>query len=201
MALAAPILSGMLLAECGGKGLLGTNMPSFCQAFSDGFITGFLSLNTVTTTDTGVITLGTGVGKVSGLVSPVLTGLIVSQCAGKGLIGPNLPQFADALSKAIVNHITALGIVNTTHPGIALGSGIGSVQGIEGSALGAIIFAKLISVGITSLQTKDFIDAFATAFATHMKTAIVTVSILGVPAPLALGAPIPGVSSGFGKIT
>lgn len=201
MALAAPILSGMLLAECGGKGLLGTNMPSFCQAFSEGFITGFLSLNTVTTTDTGVITVGSGFGKVSGLISPVLTGLVVSQCAGKDLLGANLPQFADALSKAVVTHITSMGVVTTTNIGIAMGTGVGTVQGVEGSILGAMIFAKLVSVGITSLQTKDFIDAFATAFATHMKTAIVTVSIVGIPAPLVLGVPIPGVGSGFGKIT
>lgn len=202
MALSSTVLSGLMLGQLASKGLFGIDTPKFCQAFSDALVTSFIAANQVTTNDVGVMTQGVGIGKMIGLVPVTLSGLTFGYCVASGLIGTGTQPLCEAVANAVCLHFLAMNIVNTTHTNVALGTGVGTVSGIVPEVMSAVMLAKLSSSGITGTEMKKFTDAFAKGFSNHITSAsIVNVVIMGVPAPLVLGAPIPSTGVGIGKVT
>ena len=201
MALNASLLAVQIIGQLASKGIIGTGIPSFSQAFSDGLITAFVANNKVTTTDTGVITIGTGTGKMIGLVPSVLSVLVQGYTLSKGIFGTGAPSLADAVSQSVVQHFLAFNNVTTTHSGIAVGTGTGKVTGITANSLTQSILGQMASKGVAGPEIKDFVSAFSEGFAAHMNTATVQVVIIGIPSPLIIAAPIPGIGTGQGKVT
>lgn len=201
MPLNGTLLGGMMSAECAANGLLGAYTPSFCTGFSNGLVNSFLATNMVTTVDVGVMAAGTGIGTITPLIPTALAGLALPQCVSAGAAGVNVPALVQAMSSSICTHFS-LGIANTVHPLVALGSGVGTITGLIPSAMAAQIMGELSSNGIAGVNILPFVNAFCSAFCTFiMSTAIITVVITGVPAPLILGAPIPSAGSGTGKVS
>jgi hypothetical protein len=202
MALSAPILSGLMLGQFAGKGLVGINIPGFCSAFSDALISSFLSTNQVTTNDVGLISTGAGIGKMSGLSPDILSSLTYAQCLGNGLRGTGTQPMCDAVSKAVCSHLLSMNSVNTTSMGVAVGTGVGKLSGLIPDTMSVIMIGKLASAGIIGKDIHSFTSAFARGFSSHlMSAAIINVTITGVPSPLAAGSPIPGAGVGIGKVT
>jgi len=195
------LLSNILKAKMASKGILGKDMPSFCDAFGTAVVTSFLSMNIVNTTDTGIIAVGTGIGKLSGLVDTVLSLQIFEKFMTKGIRGIPVKSFSDALAEATVLHFNTASIINTTSAGIAVGTGIGKISGLVPTAMSTLMLTKMLSGGIMGIAIKDFCDAFSEAFCQHVTSlGIATVVISGAPV-LVGGSPVPGAGVGLGKVS
>ena len=134
MALNAGVLSKLMVAQGASKGILGSEFPKFCLAFSEGIIEAFLEQNTVTTIDVGLVSViltGSGKGKMIGISSsPMLRIAIPLMVAGQ-IFGTKSVALADAIINAIVIHFIAANIVNTSHIPLAIGTGTGKVLGLS----------------------------------------------------------------------
>lgn len=201
MALNGGILGKLIFAQCASKGLVGMEMSNFSAAFGEGIVEAFTSMNQVITTDVGVLTAGSGVGKMSGLVPSALTGIVLPLMLGQGMLGPNAKDLASGICTATVMHFNALNVVQTTHTTVALGSGIGKVLGLVPAVMQAKILSKMASKGYSGTMMMPLVNAFSSGFCTYvMASAIVNVVITGSPSPLILGAPIPSAGVGQGKV-
>jgi len=201
MALNASILSKLILGQCSAQGLNGADLPKFSKAFANGLITSFKSMNKVITTDVGVMTTGSGKGKMVGLTASVLTQLTTGFLMGNGILGSKMMPLAKAVCNATVMHFTAMNIVETKHTTVALGSGIGKVMGLIPATMEAKIIQEMASQNFKGTMLYPLVSAFSKAFCANvMAMGIVNVVITGSPAPLILGAPVPSAGSGTGKV-
>ena len=202
MALNSGLLSQLILSQCASKGIVGTEMPNFSKAFAKGLIDSFKSMNQVITMDSGVMTTGTGKGKMSGLVPGALVSLTAGMMMGKRIAGTKMHDLVDAVCNATVQHFNTMNEVSTTHTTVALGSGVGKVTNLVPSAMEAKIMQEMLGQGYTGTMMQPMISAFSKAFCSNvMSTAIVNVAISGSPSPLIAGSPIPSAGSGMGKVT
>jgi len=202
MALNGSMLGKLMLAQCLSKGLRGTMIPPFCAALGEGVVTSFKAMNIVQTVDIGVLTVGTGIGKMSGLMPMSLLGMALPLMAGGGIIGIKSKDLMEALCKAAVMHFNTMNQVSTVHTTVALGTGIGKVSGLIPTTMIALVVAKMASKNIKGPQLIPLVKAFCTALCNNiMATAIVQVAIAGAPAPTVLGVPIPSGGVGIGKVS
>ena len=177
-------------------------LSSFSMAMGEGIVESFLSMNQVITTDVGFITSGTGKGKLSGLNDQALFALVSSQMMGNGIKGVQMISMAQGISKAVVQHFTSMNMVDTTHMGVALGTGVGKVLGLVPAMMSASIVSKMMGKGIKGTMLLPLVNAVSNGFCTHvMTTGIVNVAIVGSPAPLIIAVPIPGAGVGKGKVS
>lgn len=202
MPLSPNILAKLIQAQCAGKGIIGKDMTNFSTAFAKGLITSFKSMNQVMTMDTGVMTSGTGIGKLTGLSPDILAKLTAGMLASNQIIGSNMKDLAEAVSKATVTHFLATNQVNTSHTTVALGSGVGKVMGLTPAAMEAKIMGEMSSVGFKGTSLAPLVSAFSKAFCSHvMAMGIVNVAITGCPAPITPAGPIPSAGVGKGKVS
>ena len=201
MALSGGQLGKLILAQCASKGLVGLDMPKFSAAMGEGIVESFVEMNNVVTIDVGVMTAGTGKGKMAGIIPNALAGMVIPLMLGQGLIGPKMKDLAEGICFAAAIHFNTMNIVETTHSTVALGSGTGKVLGLVPSKMESKIMQKMKAQNFNGTMLKPLVNAFATGFCTNvMATAIVTVAIAGSPAPLILGVPVPSAGSGKGKV-
>jgi hypothetical protein len=204
MALNGKALSGIMLGQMASKGLAGSSTPSFCEALSEGIVTGFLSQNQVTTVDTGLLPSGApgvGTGKMVGILGPALFGATMPLVAGGGIVGSSSTGMIQAICDAIALHFNSANLVNTTHPTVAIGSGVGKILGLNGSGIASIAIGQMTSKGIAGTKMPSLVKAICDGFAINvMATAIVNVTIVGAPL-LILGSPVPSAGAGSGKAT
>ena len=201
MALNPSIMSKLIIGQCAAQGLVGTDIPKFSKAFSKGLINSFKSMNKVITVDAGVMTVGSGKGKMTGLVPGTLVKLTKGLMAGSGIAGTQMSPMADAVCNAVVTHFNAMNEVETTHSTVALGSGVGKVSGLVPSVMEAKIMQEMLGQNFKGTMLYPLVSAFSKAFCTNvMAVGVVNVVITGSPAPLVLGVPIPSGGSGVGKI-
>jgi hypothetical protein len=204
MALNGQALAALMIGEMSSKGILGTAMPKFCQAISDGIVNGFLAQNQVTTIDVGLLPAGApgiGIGKVSGINGQAMFGVTMPLVASAGMLGTKSQPMIQAVCNAIANHFLAANLVNTLHPTVAVGSGIGKITGLNGSGIASITNGLMLSKGIAGKSMQPLVKAICEGFAINvMATSIVNVTITGAPL-LILGVPVPSSGAGTGKTT
>jgi hypothetical protein len=204
MALNGKALSAIMIGQMGSQGILGTAMPGFCEALSEGIVTGFLSQNQVTTVDTGVLPAGApgvGIGKMAGIVGSAMFGVTMPLVASGGFLGTKSTGLIKAVTEALALHFTSTNIVNTQHPTVAIGAGVGKVLGLSGAGIASIAIGLMTSKGIAGPQMPGLVKAICEGFAINvMATGIVSVSIVGAPL-VTPGGTVPSAGSGTGKIT
>jgi len=193
------ILGAQIMGQLSSQGIVGPMMPSLSMAFGDGIVNSFVTMNQVITMDTGFMTVGVGIGKLIGINDAILASLAIPLMASATILGVSMVPMTQAISKAVVQHFLLMNMANTTHTGVALGTGIGKVTGLVPQVMASKVALGMGSAGI---QLLPMVNAFCTSFCTHvMAMGIVNVVITGAPAPVILGVPIPSVGVGNGKIT
>jgi len=201
MALNGGQLGKLILAQCASKGLVGMDMPRFSSALGEGIVESFKEMNQVLTVDVGVMTAGTGKGKMVGIIPNALAGMVIPLLLGQGILGPKMKDLAEGICFAVATHFNTMNEVETSHSTVALGSGTGKVLGLSPSIMESKIIQKMKAKNFDGTMLKPLVKAFSAGFCTNvMATAIVTVAISGSPAPLVLGAPVPSAGSGKGKV-
>lgn len=196
------LLGSQIMSKLSSKGMTGSMMPSFSMALGEGIVSSFLSMNNVITTDVGFMTAGSGKGKMSGLNEQMLFGLVSPLMLTNGIKGPQMIPMAQAICSAIVQHFISMNMVETTHIGVSLGTGVGKVTGLTPSVMTMAVVSKMLSKSIHGAQLEPLVKAVCQGFCSHvMATGIVNVAIMGSPAPLILAVPIPSSGVGKGKIT
>ncbi len=201
MALSASILTQLMISQCAARSLVGIEDPAFCKGVSEGIVLSFLAMNKVTTTDVGIIAVGAGIGKMSGLSASILTSLLQAQFAARGVQGIQMPSLASAIANAVCMHFLAANIVNTVSAGIAIGTGVGKVSALISTTMANAIKGKLMSYNIRGILVPMVSDAIGNAVCNHiMSMAIVNVTITGGPV-LVSGSPVPGGGVGNGKVS
>ena len=204
MALNAKALSAIMIGQMGSQGILGTAMPGFCDALSEGIVTGFLSQNQVTTIDTGLLPAGVpgaGTGKMAGIVGSAMFGVTMPLVASGGFLGTKSTGLIKAVTESLAIHFTSANIASTKHPTVAIGAGVGKVLGLSGSGIASIAVGLMASKGISGPNMPGLVKAICEGFALNvMATGIVSVSIVGAPLVTPAGT-IPSAGSGTGKIT
>lgn len=194
-------LAQLMEAQCKSKQMFGVSITPFCQAFSSGLVTYFKSSNKVTTSDIGVLTVGSGTGKLIGITPPPMLALARANLAAKNIKGDQVNDFAQAIITAIVTHFLAVSLVKTEHTMVALGTGIGKVSGLVPDQMTSQIVSQMKAKRISGDQIKPFVSCISDAFCkTMLSTAIIQVVITGVPSPVTPAGPIPSVGVGTGQV-
>ena len=202
MALNGGMLGKLILAQCASKGILGSEIAKFSKAMGEGIVESFVEMNKVQTIDVGVMTSGTGKGKMSGVVSTALSGMVIPLLMSQGILGTRMKDLAEAVCNATAMHLNTMNMVETTHSTVALGSGVGKVTGLIPAKMESKILQKMMANNYNGTMMKPLVKAISVGICTNvMATAIVSVVIVGAPAPLILGVPIPSSGSGKGKVT
>lgn len=119
------------------------------------------------------------------IVGSVLGGLISSQLAASGFVGPQMPVLAMAIGNGIVNTILATNVYTGATVGVGPGPGVGTgvVVGLVPTVVGGNIITMMTSSGIIGPQSPVLANAIGTAFVTHMAMGVVT----SAGAPVATG--------------
>ena len=201
MSLSPSQLSSLMVGQCSSKGIKGQDIPKFCQALSEGLITSFKQTNSVTSIDVGIAAVGSGTGKIIGIVPSGLTGITLPFMLGNGLKGIKSIDWVEAICTAIVMHFLASSESKTSHIGVAVGTGIGQIIGLSPGAMTSIIVGKMASKNIKGPMIQPLVDAVSKGFCTYFQaSAKLTIVITGAPV-LILAIPIPSAGSGTGKVS
>jgi len=201
MALNGAQLGNLILSQSSARGIVGSEMPRFSLAMGMGIVESFLEMNKVNTIDTGVMTVGKGTGKMSGIIPSGLTQVVVPLLMGNGILGTRMKGLAEAVCYATAMHLNSANTVETTHSTVALGSGVGKVLNLIPSKMESRIMQKMSGQNYNGIMLNPLVRAFSMGFCQNiMATAIVNVVISGSPAPLIAGSPVPSGGSGVGKV-
>lgn len=196
------MLGTQIMGQLASKGMTGSMLSSFSMALGEGIVDSFKSMNQVITTDAGFMTTGSGKGKLSGLNEKMLFGLVAPSMLSGRIAGTQMVSMTQGICSAVVQHFMLMNMVDTTHTGVALGTGIGKVTGLTPTVMTAAVISKMLSKNIAGTQLHPLVKAVSGGFCTHiMATGIVNVTIMGSPAPLILAAPIPSSGVGKGKVS
>lgn len=202
MALNGPQLSKLILAQCSSKGIVGSEISNFSRAMGEGIVESFISMNQVQTMDVGFISMGTGKGKMSGVIADSLKGVVIPLLTAQTIVGTRMKDLAEAVCVATATHFTSMNEVTTFSCGISVGSGVGKVLGLIPSNMENRIMQKMKAVNHKGTMLLPLVKSFSTGFCNNiMATAIVNVVISGSPSPTFKGNPIPGAGSGKGKVS
>jgi len=201
MALNGGQLGKLIFAQCASRGILGAEMNKFSTAMGEGIVESFVQMNKVQTIDVGVMTVGTGTGKMMGIIPNALAGMVIPLMMGQGVMGTKMKDLAEGICFAAAMHFNSMNEVQTSHSTVALGSGTGKVLGLIPSVMEAKILQKMLAQNYSGTMMKPLVNAFSTGFCNNvMATAIVTVAISGAPAPITPAGPVPSAGSGTGKV-
>ena len=201
MALNGSQLGKLIMSQCASKGIIGSEINKFSTGLGEGIVESFIEMNQVQTMDVGMMTTGTGTGKMTGIIPTAMLGMVIPLMMGNGIRGIKMKDIAEAICNAVATHFNAMNEVTTTHTGVALGSGTGKVLGLVPNKMESRIMQKMKANGYTGTMMQPFVNAVSTGICNNiMATAIIAVAISGSPSPLAAGSPIPSSGAGQGKV-
>jgi hypothetical protein len=188
MALVYPSYAGLILSN---TVFVGPQAPQMANGIALGLTTYLLTnpLNIVSSIgDIGAPGSGVGNGIVIPPPIPVLTGLLTSNLAGVGIIGPQAPQMALGLSIATSTYLmTAQSL--TAHAGVGLGTGVGNIIGVEPIGMAASILSV---TGFIGPQWPQIVAGISNALVTYLMSSVkFTITITGPAGP--------GMSTGVGS--
>jgi hypothetical protein len=194
MPITPPGLQGLLMPLVTAAGIKGTSASSLVSAISIA-VTTWMQTLVVQTNDVGLLGVGVGTGKAI-VTPPALVGPLVGAAAAS-LKGTAMVPLMTAIGNGVASFVASQVMVQTTHPGIGVGAGIGTLK-IPGPApLQGLLSAQFSAVKIMGTSMPSLAQAIATGLATGMATAIITVAITGTPI---VPPPVTGSSVGIGKL-
>jgi len=196
MPLTPPGLMGLLSPLMSGAGFAGTMAQPMALAISNAVTTYLLSLQ-VKTTDVGTFGTGVGTGKVI-ITPPQLVGPLLGAATANNLKGTSTPGLMTAIGNAVASFIASMAIVQTQHPTVAVGSGIGQLLIIGGPApLQGQLMGMLSAGGFAGQSTPSFATAVAQGLTQGLATAQIIQVIAGSPV---VPPPVPSSGVGIGKM-
>jgi len=86
MALDGGQLGKLILGQCASRGILGAEMNKFSTAMGEGIVESFKEMNQVQTIDVGVMTVGSGKGKMVGIIPNALAGMVIPLMMAQGVM-------------------------------------------------------------------------------------------------------------------
>jgi len=107
-----PVTGSNILLMMTAVGFTGPKAPQLASAIGNAF-SSFIMMGIVNSSSVGVA-IGTGTGKIIGVIGPAMASSILGMFAAVGFTGPKTPQLASAIGNGICNTILSLGIVITT---------------------------------------------------------------------------------------
>jgi hypothetical protein len=202
--LAGPMLGSIILIQFAAAGFTGTSLPQLSQAIGNGVVMNVLSSAIYTGTSTG---LGIGAGISTGMLSGgvcigAYVGLSIQlQMMAMGLTGTQASAFAMAVGNGVAAHMVSA-IVQGTSTVVGIGAGTGTIVGIVGPAMGAMILTQMMAMSLTGTQNVTLANAVgngvAQAFTSTIATTTITGAAVGVVPPGF--PPIPSVGVDTGKL-
>jgi len=130
-------MSGLMVAKAASLGLAGKDIKSLFDTVSFGVVN---SMNSVLLQ--GVVIgggLGTGTGKIIGLVPFVLTGIIMIMMKAVKMYGDKTFAMASAIAFGVCTHIMSNGTVSVTNIGAAAGPPIGPITIPAAPGIGRLV--------------------------------------------------------------
>lgn len=174
------------------SGFTGKSLKTMTDAIGNGF-TNHLKAGIVATQDTGTVPgIGVGIGTIIGLTPTAFENQIRNSLP---FDGEGFPSLAKAIAQATVSHILSAALVTTNNVPVFVGTGVGTISGLNSSLLSNMIFS---ATGFNGEQWKEMCDGLAQAFCTYIQSnAQVTVTITGTPTSTTT---VPGTGAGTGTI-
>lgn len=204
MALNGKALQSIMVGQLASKGIVGGKVSDLAGGLSEGLVDSFLAQNTVITSDVGLLPAGApgvGVGKMIGLDPKAMAGMMLPLVTSEGILGSKSKDLIDGICEAVCTHFLAANLVNTTHPTVVLGSGVGKVTALQASATSAMVSGKLASKGIVGSKMQNLAKGISEGFVNNiLATAVINVSIAGAPL-VTPGGTVPSGGAGTGKVT
>jgi hypothetical protein len=130
-------LTTLLIAQFSARAIIGVRMKDVASGIANAVCMHFLSANMVNTVSAG-IAIGTGIGKVSGLIPTTMSSAIKAKLMSQSIRGISMPFVADAIGNAVCTHIMSMAIINVSIVGAPVlvlgapipggGSGTGKVS-------------------------------------------------------------------------
>jgi hypothetical protein len=195
MPLTPPGLQGLLTPLVTAANYTGTSAPSLVSAIANA-VSSWLTTLIVKTTDIGLMGVGTGIGKA--IITPAsLIGPLQGMATANGIKGTAAPALMAAIGNGVSSFVSSMGMVQTTHPGIGVGTGIGQLIIPGPASLQGLLMAQLVAMQIKGTSAISFATAVASGLSTGMASTIVSVVITGSPT---LPPPVTGSGVGIGKL-
>lgn len=198
MALSPSVLASLIQANLAGYGANGSNLGVFCTAVATGIVMSVVG-KTFTTIDVGTVPgvgTGTGIG-ITGLSSSIMKSTALGLMSSQGENAPNLMQ---AITDAVVAHLSTAATLSSVHTPVFLGTG----TIVPGSI--AVIPAEMSSNIDSQLQANGAQGENRTQLATAIGTGV-AMNILSLGSGIVVitgsptGIPVPGAGSGTGTIS
>lgn len=200
MALNSAALQSLMISKLASKGITGSEISNLAGGVSEGIVESFLAQNVVITADTGLAPSGPGIGfgKMIGLNPSAMASMMFPMVAGQGVLGSKSRDLVQAVSEALCLHFLSANIVNTIHPAVVLGIGVGKVTALQPQATAALVSSKLMGKGVMGEKMINLAKGISSGFVSNvLATAIVNVAIAGTATPI----PVPSAGVGTGKVT
>ncbi len=139
-----------------------------------------------------------------GLAPPAMAGLMLQKASLPpiSLKGRDVCRMFSAISLKICLSLQTM-LVNGSAMGIATGAGVGSFTGVSPIGLSNFIYNNVLTKRFTGRDVKKLADSIAYGVAQHLITTVkVSVTCLGVPAPIPPAGPVPvlGIPATYNKI-
>lgn len=174
MPLASTITTPIFLANIASAGCIGISSIQLATGLANGLSSYAISGITAVTTDAGQTGSGKGTGTsilTPASIIPPMIGFFASQGIA-GVLGiPLATGIANALSICISSSI-----VQTVHPSVGSGTGVGSLVPTSGIPFFVSGFA---AAGIVGVQGVNLATAVANGLDASLPTTVVTVGIIG----------------------
>ncbi|MDD5649580.1 MAG: hypothetical protein PHF86_04070 [Candidatus Nanoarchaeia archaeon] len=185
------------MTQFSAVGFTGSKLPQLANAIGNGVANYLLASAFYQGVSVGVGTgAGVGTGFVQGIVGPVTATNIMGMMTAVGFTGSKALQLSNAIGNAFASFI-AMGIVNSSSVGMAVGTGTGKIVGIAGPAMGSSIMGMFTAVGFTGSKAPQLANAIGNGICnTILSSGIVMTTIVGAGYP-----PNPMTGIDMGKLT
>lgn len=194
MPVTSSLLTPAILAQLTSRGVIGSYASNLASGVAQG-IEGFVQTLVVQSNDTGTLGIGTGTGK--WILEPVSgSSLLTAELASVGITGNLSGPIAQGVAFGISTVVNASAVVQTTVPGVAVGTGLGRVVNATPSVCAGLLYASLVSNGLVGTKTRDLSTALGRGIATWFGTGQITTVVAGTPT----APPAAGVGVGTGSI-
>jgi len=196
MPLSPPGLQGLLAPQVIAAGMVGQMSQPLVLALSNA-ISAYLLTLTVRTNDVGSLGVGVGTGKVI-ITPPQLVGPLLGAATANQLVGTSTPGLMVAVGNAVATFIATMGMVQSTHPLVAVGTGIGLLQIIGGPVpLQAQLMGMFAAQGLVGQNIVNLASALSQGITQGLVSAQVVQVITGTPV---VPPPVPSTGIGIGKL-
>lgn len=112
-------MMGMMLPLVASEGILGVKSKDLIEAICTAICNHFLMANLANTVHP-LVAVGSGIGKVAGLIPDAITAIMIGKLISKGIAGTKVQGLAKGISTGFANNVMATAIVSQVIAGSPL---------------------------------------------------------------------------------